>query len=129
VHHGFKHEDVFLSAGVQLMVRSDVGASGVLFTLDTESGFRDVVFVTASYGLGENRRAGRGQSGRVLRLQADLALGQAGDPAPPAGREADPHGLFRCSPASACATKTRRIDLRAASRSATPTCTNSRGRR
>ncbi|MBS7455757.1 phosphoenolpyruvate synthase [Coralloluteibacterium stylophorae] len=54
VHHGFKHEDVFLSAGVQLMVRSDVGASGVLFTLDTESGFRDAVFVTASYGLGEN---------------------------------------------------------------------------
>ncbi|BCT93806.1 phosphoenolpyruvate synthase [Lysobacter helvus] len=54
VHHGFKHEDVFLSAGVQLMVRSDVGSSGVLFTLDTESGFRDVVFITASYGLGEN---------------------------------------------------------------------------
>lgn len=54
VHHGFKHEDVFLSAGVQLMVRSDVGSSGVLFTLDTESGFREVVFVTASYGLGEN---------------------------------------------------------------------------
>lgn len=53
VHHGFKHEDVFLSAGVQLMVRSDVGAAGVLFTLDTESGFRDVVFVTGSYGLGE----------------------------------------------------------------------------
>ena len=53
VHHGFKHEDVFLSAGVQLMVRSDVGASGVLFTLDTESGFREVVFVTSSYGLGE----------------------------------------------------------------------------
>jgi pyruvate, water dikinase len=54
VHHGFKHEDVSLSAGVQLMVRSDVGASGVLFTLDTESGFRDVVFITSSYGLGEN---------------------------------------------------------------------------
>ena len=53
VHHGFKHEDVFLSAGVQLMVRSGTGASGVLFTLDTESGFRDVVFITASYGLGE----------------------------------------------------------------------------
>ncbi len=53
VHHGFKHEDVFLSAGVQLMVRSDVGASGVLFTLDTESGFRNAVFVTGSYGLGE----------------------------------------------------------------------------
>ena len=53
VHHGFKHEDVFLSAGVQLMVRSDVGAAGVLFTLDTESGFRDAVFITGSYGLGE----------------------------------------------------------------------------
>ncbi|MEO7478962.1 MAG: phosphoenolpyruvate synthase [Lysobacteraceae bacterium] len=53
VHHGFKHEEVFLSAGIQLMVRSDIGASGVLFTLDTESGFRDVVFITASYGLGE----------------------------------------------------------------------------
>ncbi|MCD9096495.1 phosphoenolpyruvate synthase [Luteimonas fraxinea] len=53
VHHGFKHEDVFLSSGVQLMVRSDIGASGVLFTLDTESGFRDVVFVTSSFGLGE----------------------------------------------------------------------------
>ncbi len=53
VHHGFKHEEVHVSAGVQLMVRSDVGASGVLFTLDTESGFRDVVFITSSYGLGE----------------------------------------------------------------------------
>jgi len=53
VHHGFRHEDVFLSAGVQLMVRSDLGAAGVLFTLDTESGFRDAVFITGSYGLGE----------------------------------------------------------------------------
>jgi len=54
VHHGFRHEEVALSAGVQLMVRSDLGASGVLFTLDTESGFRDVVFITSSYGLGES---------------------------------------------------------------------------
>lgn len=53
VHQGFAHEDVFLSAGVQQMVRSDVGSSGVMFTLDTESGFRDAVFITASYGLGE----------------------------------------------------------------------------
>jgi len=53
VHHGFKHEQVALSAGVQRMVRSDIGASGVMFTLDTESGFRDVVFITAAYGLGE----------------------------------------------------------------------------
>src|SRR5438874_1524663 len=53
VHQGFAHADVALSAAVQQMVRSDLGASGVLFTLDTESGFRDVVFITASYGLGE----------------------------------------------------------------------------
>ena len=53
VHHGFAHAQVALSAGVQLMVRSDLGCSGVMFTLDTESGFRDVVFITASYGLGE----------------------------------------------------------------------------
>jgi len=53
VHHGFEHAEVALSAAVQQMVRSDLGAAGVLFTLDTESGFRDVVFITASYGLGE----------------------------------------------------------------------------
>jgi len=53
VHKGFTHAEVALSAGIQRMVRSDLAASGVLFTLDTESGFRDVVFVTASYGLGE----------------------------------------------------------------------------
>ncbi|WP_140048462.1 phosphoenolpyruvate synthase [Thioflexithrix psekupsensis] len=53
VHQGFAHHEVALSAGIQKMVRSDVGASGVMFTLDTESGFRDVVFLTSSYGLGE----------------------------------------------------------------------------
>ena len=53
VHQGFDHSVVALSAGVQHMVRSDLGSSGVMFTLDTDSGFRDVVFVTASYGLGE----------------------------------------------------------------------------
>jgi pyruvate,water dikinase len=53
VHQGFEHRLVALSAGIQKMVRSDIGASGVVFTLDTESGFRDVVFITASYGLGE----------------------------------------------------------------------------
>src|SRR5712664_1736773 len=52
-HQGFEHSAVALSAAVQQMVRSDQGASGVLFTLDTESGFRDVVFITAAYGLGE----------------------------------------------------------------------------
>ena len=53
VHKGFAHADVALSAGVQRMVRSDQGAAGVMFTMDTESGFRDVVFITSSYGLGE----------------------------------------------------------------------------
>ena len=53
VHQGFDHSQVALSAGVQTMVRSDIGASGVVFTLDTETGFRDAVFITSSYGLGE----------------------------------------------------------------------------
>ncbi|HQR02490.1 MAG: phosphoenolpyruvate synthase [Proteobacteria bacterium] len=53
VHKGFAHAEVALSAGIQRMVRSDTGAAGVLFTIDTESGFPDVVFITASYGLGE----------------------------------------------------------------------------
>ncbi|MFM1979004.1 MAG: hypothetical protein RLZ68_269 [Pseudomonadota bacterium] len=53
VHKGFAHEHVALSAGIQRMVRSDIGAAGVMFTIDTESGFSDVVFITSSYGLGE----------------------------------------------------------------------------
>jgi pyruvate,water dikinase len=53
VHQGFAHEGVALSAGIQRMCRSDIGAAGVMFTLDTESGFRDVVFITSAYGLGE----------------------------------------------------------------------------
>jgi len=53
VHQGFKHSDVALSAGIQHMVRSDIGASGVMFTVDTESGFPDVVLINGSYGLGE----------------------------------------------------------------------------
>lgn len=53
VHQGFAHDKVYLSAGIQKMARSDLGASGVMFTLDTESGFRDAVFITATYGLGE----------------------------------------------------------------------------
>ena len=53
VHKGFVHSEAALSAGIQRMVRSDIGAAGVMFTLDTESGFKDVVFITSSYGLGE----------------------------------------------------------------------------
>jgi len=53
VHQGFKHSEVALSAGIQIMARSDLGSSGVMFTLDTESGFRETVFITSSFGLGE----------------------------------------------------------------------------
>lgn len=53
VHHGFEHSEVALSAGIQRMVRSETGSSGVMFTLDTESGFNHVVFITSAYGLGE----------------------------------------------------------------------------
>ena len=53
VHQHFPHDKVYLSAGIQRMVRSDLGASGVMFTLDTESGFREAIFITAAYGLGE----------------------------------------------------------------------------
>jgi len=53
VHQGFEHSEVALSAGIQQMVRSDVGASGVMFTIDTESGFDETVFITSAYGLGE----------------------------------------------------------------------------
>lgn len=53
VHQGFEHQQIALSAGVQKMVRSDIGAAGVMFTIDTESGFKDAVFITGAYGLGE----------------------------------------------------------------------------
>lgn len=53
VHHGFDHHEVALSAGIQQMIRSDLAVSGVMFTMDTESGFEDVVLITSSYGLGE----------------------------------------------------------------------------
>jgi len=59
VHHGFDHANVALSAGIQRMVRSDLGSSGVMFTLDTESGNDKVIFITASYGLGETVVQGR----------------------------------------------------------------------
>ena len=89
VHHGFGHDQVALSAGVQRMVRTDNGVSGVMFTLDTESGFGDVVFITAAYGLGEavvqgavnpdefyvhkpTRRAGR--DAILLRRRGDKAI-------------------------------------------------------
>ncbi len=85
VHQGFDHSGVALSAGVQRMVRSDTGSAGVMFTLDTESGFRDVVFITSCLRPGRDGGAGRGEPRRVLRPQADAGSRPAGDPAPQPG--------------------------------------------
>jgi len=92
VHKGFAHADVALSAGVQRMVRSDMGAAGVMFTIDTESGFEDVVFITSSYG-----GAGGRQPRRVLCPQADAGSRQAQrDPSQP-GLQAHRDGVRQCA--------------------------------
>ncbi|NMG75553.1 phosphoenolpyruvate synthase [Aromatoleum diolicum] len=76
VHKGFTHAEVALSAGVQRMVRSDTGASGVMFTIDTESGFDQVVFITASYGLGETVVQGAVNPDEFYVHKPTLALGR-----------------------------------------------------
>jgi pyruvate, water dikinase len=76
VHHGFEHADVALSAGVQIMVRSDIGAAGVMFTLDTESGFRDVVFITASPTAWAKPWCRARSTRRVLPVQAGSGSGR-----------------------------------------------------
>jgi pyruvate,water dikinase len=76
VHKGFAHADVALSAGIQRMVRSDTGAAGVMFTIDTESGFPDVVFVTSSYGLGETVVQGAVNPDEFYVHKPTLALGK-----------------------------------------------------
>jgi len=75
-HQGFAHADVALSAGVQQMVRSDLGASGVMFTLDTESGFDQVVFITSSYGLGETVVQGAVNPDELYLYKPNLAAGR-----------------------------------------------------
>ncbi|MBK1733822.1 phosphoenolpyruvate synthase [Halorhodospira abdelmalekii] len=76
VHHGFDHEQVALSAGIQRMVRSDIGASGVMFTIDTESGFPDAVFITASWGLGETVVQGAVNPDEFYVYKPNLAAGR-----------------------------------------------------
>jgi pyruvate,water dikinase len=77
VHQGFAHDLVALSAGIQYMVRSDLGASGVMFTLDTDSGFRNVVFITSSYGLGETVVQGAVNPDEFYVYKAALRSGHA----------------------------------------------------
>ena len=76
VHKNFEHSEVALSAGVQRMVRSDIGASGVMFTLDTESGFRDAVFITGSYGLGETVVQGAVNPDEFYVYKTNIAAGR-----------------------------------------------------
>lgn len=76
VHKGFVHADVALSAGVQQMVRSDIGCAGVMFTIDTESGCKDVVFITSSYGLGETVVQGAVNPDEFYVHKPTLALGK-----------------------------------------------------
>jgi len=76
VHQGFAHAEVALSAGVQRMVRSDMGASGVMFTLDTESGFDKVVFITSAYGLGETVVQGAVNPDEFYVYKPNLAAGR-----------------------------------------------------
>lgn len=76
VHQGFNHEEVALSAGVQRMVRSDIGASGVMFTMDTESGFDQVVFITAAHGLGETVVQGAVNPDEIYAWKPALAAGK-----------------------------------------------------
>jgi pyruvate, water dikinase len=77
VHQGFDHDQVALSVGIQYMVRSDLGAAGVMFTLDTDSGFRNVVFITSSYGLGETVVQGAVNPDEFYVYKAALRSGHA----------------------------------------------------
>ena len=95
VHHGFDHDAVALSAGVQRMVRSDVGASGVMFTMDTESGFDDAVFITSSYGLGEAVVQGAVNPDEFYVYKPALRAGRPGDPQARRRRQGDQDGLHR----------------------------------
>ncbi len=95
IDNGFDHFKVALSVGVMKMVRSDLAASGVIFTLDTESGFRDVVFITGVLWPRREHRSGPGRSGRVLCPQADLQEGIPGHSSPLARQEAGANDLCR----------------------------------
>ena len=85
---GFDHFKAALSAGVMKMVRADLASSGVMFSIDTETGFRDAVFITGAFGLGENVVKGTVVPGRVPRAQANFSRRLSGRAAPPSRRQA-----------------------------------------
>ena len=113
IDNGFDHFKVALSVGVMKMVRSDLAASGVIFTLDTESGFRDVVFRHRVLGSRREHRAGQGRSGRVLRPQADLPPGLSGGAEPRAREQA---AAARLCPRAQGDASTRNVRTRRAER-------------
>ena len=123
INNGFDHFKVALSVGVMKMVRSDLASSGVIFTLDTESGFRDVVFITGVLWPRREHRAGQGRSRRVLCPQADIPAGLSRGAAPLARDEAVRHASMpRAMAAPARATCRPRRPSARASASTTPRC-------
>ena len=131
VHQGFDHSQVALSAGIQYMVRSDVGASGVMFTLDTDSGFRDVVFITASYGLGETVVQGAVNPDEFYVYKPALRYGHHPILRRTLGAKAIKmvYAPADAGRASACSRSTCPRPIACASASTTPTCSSSPGRR
>ena len=95
VHQGFAHAEVALSAGIQRMVRSDTGAAGVMFTLDTESGFDQVVFITAAYGLGETVVQGSVNPDEFYVYKPNIIAGRPAVLRKTVGIEGAPDGLRR----------------------------------
>ena len=126
VHHDFDHDAVALSAGVQQMVRSDIGASGVMFTMDTESGFDDAVFITSSYGLGEAVVQGAVNPDEFYVYKPALRGRPAGDPQARRRRQGDQDGLHRRRRRSGKTTEFVDVDRgRARGCSASPTTRSS----
>ena len=110
VHNKFDHSAVALSVGVQHMVRSDLGAAGVMFTLDTDSGFRDVVFITAAYGLGETVVQGAVNPDEFYVYKPALRAGRRAIVQEEPRRQGDQDDLRRSrAPRSACVPSTWRL--------------------
>ena len=121
VHKGFSHAEVALSAGIQRMVRSDLGASGVMFTLDTESGFDQVVFITSAYGLGETVVQGAVNPDEFYVYKPALEGGQAGDPAPRPRLQSDQDGVLRRARGRPIGAHARRVRRPSGAASRSPT--------